>query len=258
MLKILCLLLICFVHSAQAQMSDQLANRVFGAVSTEKFSFHETTYFIFGEDDLKLQYSFKYRLSKSYNLYLAYTQLMFWSVYDESKPFKDVNYRPELFYRVLDTETKFIKSIDVGYWHLSNGQKEADSRSLDELFIRATFLTKLNRNTIGSVLKIHTIYNEDKTNKDIVDHLGYWHLNAFITDIVTMWDNRVDFTMRTYAGSKVYDFDQGGIELGATYNFIDSDFNPALYLQWFEGYAENLLEYNKKHTEIRLGFLLSF
>lgn len=258
MRNIIFLLLIIFVQAAKAVDNEKLVNRVFGALSTEKFSFHETTYFVFGDEDLKLQYSFKYRLSKNYNLYLAYTQLMFWSIYDKSKPFKDVNYRPEIFYRIIDTQNKFLKNVDVGAWHHSNGKAEGDSRSLDEIFIRTTFLAKYRRHLIGSVLRIYNIYNEEQSNKEIVNHLGYWELNAFLTDIVITRGNNLDLNLRTYAGSKIYNFDQGAVEFGAVYNFMHSDINPGIYLQWFYGYAENLQEFDKKKSELRLGFLLSF
>jgi len=234
-----------------------LLRQIFGASSSEKFSFHEPTYFVFGDDDLKLQFGFKYRLLKNNNLYFAYTQLMFWEIYDESKPFKDVNYRPELFYRLVESDSAF-SSLDAGYMHHSNGQDREDSRSLDRIFIRATFLNRLNRHYIGSVVKIYNIYNEDDTNKDIVNHLGYWEIMMFITDIATINENSIDLSLRTYAGSKGYDIDQGGNEFGLIYNFVESSVNPSIYLQWFEGFAENLLSYKKKRSELRLGLFLSF
>lgn len=71
-------------------------------------------------------------------------------------------------------------------------------------------------------------------------------------------DNALHLHVRTFAGSKVIDFDKGGYEIGLSYRYGNSDFNPSLYLQRYEGYAESLLVYDKKHTEYRMGLLLTF
>ena len=72
------------LSQVMADDKEAIADAVYGARLNEKFTLHEPTYFVFGDDDLKLQFSMRYRLSKSYNLYFAFTQLMFWSIYEDS------------------------------------------------------------------------------------------------------------------------------------------------------------------------------
>lgn len=161
------------LSQVMADDKEAIADAVYGAKLNEKFSLHEPTYFVFGDDDLKLQFSMRYRLSMSYNFYFAFTQLMFWSIYEDSKPFREVNYRPEVFYRFIDKENKFLRSVDVGYYHHSNGKDLEDSRSLDKLFLRTSFVTSYRRQLLGSIIKLQKIFNEDSTNKDISNHLAF-------------------------------------------------------------------------------------
>ncbi len=246
------------LSQVMADDKEAIADAVYGARLNEKFTLHEPTYFVFGDDDLKLQFSMRYRLSKSYNLYFAFTQLMFWSIYEDSKPFREVNYRPEVFYRFISKENKVLRSVDVGYYHHSNGRDRDASRSLDQLFLRTSFVTNYHNQLLGSIVKLQKIFNEDSTNKDISNHLGFWELTAFYSGLVSIDGKNVGIRFRTFAGSKVYDMDKGGYEVGLVYNLESSDLNPMLYFQRYEGYGETLLDYNKRRTEYRLGFMLAY
>lgn len=223
-----------------------------------KFTPHEPIYFVFGDDDLKLQFSFKYRLSQDWNFYFAYTQLMFWSIYDESKPFKDVNYRPEVFYRIFTQERGFFQNLDIGYLHYSNGRDEISSRSVERIILRSTVATKLRRHLIGGAVALQYLFDEDTTNKDIKNYVGFWEARGFLTDLILINQHRVDLNFRVNAGSKVIDFDQGSYEIGLTYKFSNSAFNPGIYIQRYEGYGESLLGYDKKRVEHRIGLILTY
>ena len=77
------------------------------------FSVHEPMYFLLGVEpgleQSKFQFSFKYRLfnSKGYlavkapwvsGFHLGYTQRSIWDLKNDSKPFEDTSYMPEVFY----------------------------------------------------------------------------------------------------------------------------------------------------------------
>ncbi len=237
---------------------EKTAENIFGVDTLGKFSYHNAMYVAGGNDDLKLQFSFKYRLARSWNVYFAYTQLMFWNIYDESKPFADVNYNPEVFYRLFEGWGDSFMNLDIGYIHSSNGREGLESRSLDRVFLRSNFGAKIERNYVAIQVMAYQIYNEDETNRDIINHLGYYSLGFFVSDIILMEKKHIDLEAKVFAGSKLYDFDKGGYLLGLTYDFESSDFNPSIYLQRFEGFAESLDRYNIKRTEYRLGILLSF
>lgn len=243
---------------SQVRNFEKIADRIIGAKKSEKFSFHRPSYFVFGDDDLKLQFSLKYRLARSLPIYFAYSQLMFWKIYEESKPFEDVNYNPEAFYRIIEQPFKALKAIDIGYLHTSNGRADVESRSLDRVFVRSNFITKFEDRFLGVGLMLYHIYNEDETNEDIVRHLGYWEASVYLADVIKFEEKSIDLETRVFAGSKVFNFDQGGHQIGLIYNFGSENFNPSIYIQRYEGFAESLIRYNKKRTEHRIGLMFSF
>lgn len=261
MIRFIPILFVLFTFTARSQNnenSDQVVESLFGTNKNEKFSYHQPMYFVFGDDDLKLQFSFKYRLARTFSFYFAYSQLMIWDIYKESKPFEEVNYKPEFFYRLLENQSDFFQSVDIGWLHTSNGQSDEESRSVDRLFLRTNLVTKVRRHQVGAVLMAYTSYNEDATNDDIVNHMGYWDATFFITDLIRIEGQRLDLELRTFAGSKVINFDQGGYQVGFVYRVGSDSFNPSFYLQRFEGYNEYLLHYDKRRSEWRLGLMLSF
>lgn len=243
--------------AAKTTLRDAQAEAIYGT-KADKFTYHEPMYIIAGDDDLKLQFSFKYRLSQELNLYFAYTQLMFWSIYQESKPFADVNYRPELFYRLFDKTDQFFSNLDIGYLHLSNGRDENDTRSIDRVFLRSAIISKFNRHSVGASISLQYLYGEDKTNEDIKNYLGFWEARVFVTDFIVFTQNAMNLNFRVNAGSRVFDFDKGSYEVGLSYDFKGSPFNPSLYIQRFEGYGENLINYNKKRVEHRIGLMMNY
>lgn len=257
MKAILTLITFLFSLSVYAQNETKLVESIFGTDKNQKFSYHETNYFAFGDDDLKLQFGFKYRLARTFSFYFAYSQLMFWDIYDESKPFEDVNFKPEFFYRILEEQSTVLRSLDFGYLHTSNGRAGDESRSIDRLIARANIASKIRRHLLGGTFMVYKIFNEDETNDDIVEHLGYWNAHFYLTDILRVETQRLDLELMLYAGDKLINFDQGAYQLGFIYRFGSENFNPSLYLQRFEGYAENLLNYDKRTAEWRLGLMLS-
>ncbi len=257
-LLILSVLYIDMSFAAPARENDKIVESVIGSNAVEKFAYHKPTYLIGGIDDLKLQFSFKYRIIKTANLYFAYTQLMLWSIYEATKPFADVNYYPEIFYRFLERNGDFLlRNIDLGYLHSSNGQDGEGSRAFDRLYLRSNFAIKVNRNVYGMQLMAFHIFNKDDTNPDIIDHYGYYTADFFVTDIIKFDHHHLDFELKFFSGKRVYDFDQGGHQVGVIYRSASQELSPSFYFQHYEGFSENLEKYNKRRTEYRIGFLLS-
>jgi outer membrane phospholipase A len=215
------------------------------------------TYVIGGGDDLKIQFSSKYQVAKKFNLYMAYTQTMFWSIYESSMPFKDINFAPELFYRILDNDSGKIQSIDFGVTHNSNGKNGIESRSLNRIFLKLNQVHQINRNQIYTEARIYKVYNPEAENHDIEQYLGFWDLQVRLTNLIVKNDQRLDIEFKIFAGSKVINIDKGGTVLGLIYRTGSESFNPAIYLQYYQGTAESLLNYQDKVDEWRIGFLLT-
>ncbi len=94
--------------------------------------------------EAKFQFSFKGRLwttdDRRWGVWAAYTQQNQWQVYngDESRPFRETNYMPELFVSFrpdVDLGGGFRWGLfNAGYNHQSNGRTDTLSRSWDRLF----------------------------------------------------------------------------------------------------------------------------
>jgi len=237
---------------------QEVSKAIFGIDPRNKFSLYQPSYFIFGKENLKMQFSAKYRVAKNYDLYLAYTQVMLWNVYEQSAPFDDINYNPEAFYRLVEGETNFIRSIDFGYHHTSNGEEGEKSRSIDRLFLKTNFATNLGRNNILGEFKLQNIYSKATANNKIVNHMGFWELKLIVTHIMVHNTQRIDIEYRFFAGKSIVNFGKGGRELGLIYRLGSENFNPAFYFQYYSGYAETLLHYNSKISQVRAGLLLFF
>lgn len=237
---------------------QEASKAMFGIDPKNKFSLYQPSYFVFGEENLKIQFSAKYRVAKNYDLYLAYTQVMFWSIYKKSLPFEDINYNPEIFYRILEGEKDFIRSVDLGHQHTSNGQDGVKSRSINRIFLKTNFATNFGRNNILGEFKLQDIYNKDITNASIVEHMGFWELKIIVTHILVHEAQRLDLEYRFFSGKKVVDLHKGGREIGLIYKLNSVNFNPAFYVQYYSGYAETLLHYEDKVNAVRAGLLLFF
>lgn len=237
---------------------EKASKEMFGIDPKNKFSLYQPSYFILGRDNLKMQFSAKYRVAKTYNLYLAYTQTMFWSIFETSAPFDDINYNPEVFYRFFDNEDHFLRSIDLGILHTSNGEDEPKSRSFNRIFAKTNFITSAGRHSILGDFKLQHIYSKSADNNNIVEYMGYWELKLTVTHLLTHGNQRLDGEYRVFAGKKIINFDKGGHEFGLVYRLGSENFNPAFYVQYYTGYAESLLHYNQKVSQARAGLLLFF
>jgi outer membrane phospholipase A len=106
--------------------------------------------------------------------------------------------------------------------------------------------------------KLQQIYGASEENKYIVNHYGYWELKLTVTHLLVNGNQRLDLEYRFFAGKRVVNIGQGGRELGLIYRLGSENFNPAFYLQYYSGYAESLLHYDQKGSQVRAGLLLFF
>ena len=129
---------------------------------------------------------------------------------------------------------------------------------MDRLFLKTNFTTSIGRNNILGDFTLQNIYSKATANKDIVEYMGFWELKLTVTHIIVNESQRLDIEYRFFAGKKVVNIGKGGRELGLIYRLGSENFNPAFYLQYYSGYAETLLHYNSKVSQVRAGLLLFF
>lgn len=234
-------------------------------------SVYEPVYFLVGGDgglNAKFQISLRFQLFDDHgrlarrlpfidDLYLSFSQTALWDLGELSKPFKDASYRPRLFYanydlaRYLDGNLRV--GVESGIGHESNGKDAEDSRSFNMLYVRPT-LTYGDPDGLRAYFAplIHN-YIAESDNPDIADYRGYvdWLFGVGSKGGLDFWA-----VLRKGTRS-----DFGSIELNASYplsKLSGGDLRGWLMLQYFNGYGESLLDYNRKiDSQLRLGISIA-
>lgn len=234
-----------------------------------RLSTFEPMYFADGQgsDNLaKFQFSFKYRLmlpddprSRGFldNLYLAYTQTSIWDLSAESAPFRDTSYQPQVFYYLQDTGWKsslFSRmGVAAGIGHESNGKSGADSRAINIAFVRPTWdFGDVNSNHLTLSPKIY-YYITKNGNEDIQDYRGY-------VDLLVKYGSpdswQLAATLRKGTKAKY-----GSVDAQFTYplaKLINSAWGGYLWVGYFNGYGEDILDYNQRqHWIARIGYSIA-
>ncbi|WP_321937943.1 phospholipase A [Paraburkholderia sp. J8-2] len=236
-----------------------------------RFSFYQPNYFADGfasnDSDLaKFQVSFKFRFvlpddprSRGFvdNLYFAYTQTSLWDINEYSAPFRDTSYMPALFYYLEDTgwRSKWFTrmGIEVGYEHDSNGEDGPESRGLDYFYLKPIWdFGDINANHLTIAPKIYGYTHIAGENSNIADYRGYvdllikygspdgWQLATTLRKGTKSWYGSVDAQF-TYPLAKLFGNAWGGY----------------FWIGYFNGYGEDLLDYNQHRWAARMGFALS-
>lgn len=198
--------------------------------------------------ELKYQLSLKLELLKreASSLNFAYTQKSFWQVYDaeNSRPFRETNYNPEIFYRLGGDRT----FLDLGYEHESNGEEEPISRSWDRLYLKAYIQSPRFRISY----KIWTIFDEELYNprhperdRSIKYYYGFQEL-----ELGVQLGSLVLKTRGRYNVSSKKGYIESMVLVPLTKTVL-------MGLTHTKGYGDNLRGYNQKHESIGFGFLLN-
>ncbi|GLC93355.1 phospholipase [Cupriavidus sp. TA19] len=233
-----------------------------------RLSFYDPMFFTVGAHDganAKFQFSFKYRIfegedpaSKSLfdNLYLGYTQFSLWDLSEQSKPFRDTNYRPSLFYYLSDTGVRNRAvsrlSLAAGVEHESNGRSGSESRSINTVFVKPTFYFGDQNDWHWRVAPKLYAYVEKGDNPDIAHYRGYMDLG-----IAYGRPDSWEFSATLRKGTRKW---YGSVDAQLTYPLARLLPGTAGYLMagYFVGYGESLLDYNHKLPwQFRIGYALS-
>jgi phospholipase A1/A2 len=212
--------------------------------------------------DFNLQHAeAKYQLSFQFNwwdhplgpntaFYFGYTQLSLWQLYNSSvsSPFRETDYEPEVG---LDLTTDMqlagldFRKIRASFIHQSNGQGGLRSRSWNRLAL----LTAFGQGNFAGAIRGWYRIPESRTsddNPDISDYLGYGDL----TLAYKFPTGTLSATLRNNLKSN----NRGAIEID--YSF---PFNRHIkgYIQYFNGYGESLIDYNRSVNRIGIGIALT-
>jgi phospholipase A1 len=178
-------------------------------------------------------------------VYVAFTIEAWWQVYAShiSKPFRETNYRPEIFYMApLDWHPLAGNSfIILGFEHQSNGRTQVLSRSWNRVY--ANLLYDLD-NFVLSFSPWLLVSNGDD-NPDIDDYMGHFELGA-----AYKWHD-YEFNLKSRQN---FSKGNGAIEIGMTFPLWGK---VRGYVTAFNGYGESLIDYNHRQTRFGLGIALN-
>ncbi|HEU4601333.1 MAG TPA: phospholipase A [Steroidobacteraceae bacterium] len=230
-------------------------------------SVYEPIYFLVGGDgglNAKFQLSLRYRLFDDKgrlanhlpwidDLYLSFTQTSLWNLHDQSNPFQDSSYRPRLFYADYSV-AKFFDGrlrlgLEGGVGHESNGKDGEESRSYNMLYVRPVALLGDPEGLRAFIAPLIHNYIAESDNPDIQKYRGYVD---WLVGIGSKGGLDFSATLRKGTASNF-----GSVELNLSYplsKLSGGDLTGWLLLQYFAGYGESLLDYNRKlDSQWRLG-----
>lgn len=216
----------------------------------------------------------KSRFIKGVDVWVGYSQMSFWQLYNSafSAPFRDTNYEPELLfnfrsgYEIPGLAGTKLQFFNVGFNHQSNGR----SRPLSRSWNRIVGNIGLERGRFN--LQVRGWYRlpedeSDDDNPDILRFMGYGELWA-----TYFWEKQRFAVMlrnnlrRENLGAVQVDWSIPPITLGKF--LLGSVLSPeqiekyftdkfSLYVQYFNGYGEGLMDYNTSINRISAGIMIA-
>ncbi|MBH0114592.1 phospholipase A [Novosphingobium sp. YJ-S2-02] len=222
---------------------------------------------VYGPDtnsEALIQLSFKYQLFGDAGnvggaaplingIHFGYTQRMFWDLGSESSPFRNIDFMPELFF--LQPAVKVGDGIalggQVGVRHESNGRDGDASRSANTLYIQPVATMPAGDYTVSIGPRLFYYIGDLEDNPDIRHYRGSTGL---------FFEVGKDDGLRLTTQSRLnFSSGKGAVEAELSYPFdkiVDTSLNLYVFGQAFAGYGENLLDYNRHTTRLRVGFAI--
>ena len=205
----------------------------------------------------KFQLSFKTKIVENLfgdngDLWGTYTQTSRWQLYNsqESRPFRETNYEPELMlvfrnrYHLAGWSGRMAA---IGINHQSNGQSDPQSRSWN----RIVGTLGLDRENWALVIRPWWRVPEgtrEDNNPDIEDYIGR-------ADAMLVW-RKGDHEISSIARHSLRGGERSHGSLQLDWGFpLDGPLRG--HIQVFSGYGESLIDYNHKSTYIGLGISLT-
>ena len=230
--------------------------------SRPAFGIYKDTYFVGGtalntkptefNSDVKFQISFRHRLTKSIlplhsHLFLQYSQKAIWNVFEESLPFHDLNFNPGIgLQNLVVYNGKLVGNGTIMLEHESNGRDGEASRSWNKVtFAYAAVIDP----RLEVYFKTWIPIIDGQQNKDILKYCGIFQTGTQFISANRRWVADVTFVKR-----QGWNLNFNTI-LNVGFRFSKKD-NQYLMLHFYDGYGENLLDYNKYHCRLRIGLLI--
>lgn len=185
------------------------------------------------------------------SIYFAYTQTSWWQLYASSAPFRETNYKPEIFMMIPygKRDITSLKALKFAFLHESNGQDTPKSKSWNRLYAQSFF--QVNNLFINPRVWYRIPENKGSDdNPDIEKYLGYGDLNL----ILPYKSHNFKLTLRNNLNFNGKN--RGFGEFDWTFPLPRSK-NSFGYIQISNGYGDSLIDYNKNISRFSFGVSLS-
>lgn len=226
------------------------------------FTLFRDNYFITGttigskptrkNSDVKFQISISQRLTKSTlpfhtYLFLMYSQRCFWNVFENSMPMRDLNFNPGIgLSRLLIVKDRLVGKATLLVEHESNGRDGDASRSWNRITFGANIFVDPNFMIFG---KLWIPIIDGQNNKDILKYAGIYQTGISLRSVNRRFGGALILTKR-----QGWNFNFNTI-LELNYRIFKRD-NQFLFLQYYNGYGESLIDYKEFHSRLRIGLVI--
>lgn len=223
------------------------------------FGLYKDNYFIFGpaigpkptveNTNVKFQISIAQRITKAvlpWNtyLYLFYSQKVFWNVLQNSLPMTDLNFNPGIgLAKPLFVTDRYIGKVMLVLEHESNGKDGDASRSWNKVSLGANIMIDPNF-MVHAKFWIPMI--DGAGNRDILKYNGVYQTGVQLMSSDRRFNCSITLVKRSGINLNFNTIVEGGMRLW-------KNANEYLFFQYYNGYGEGLLDYNKYHSQFRVG-----
>lgn len=208
------------------------------------------------QTEAKFQFSVKKPIISNFfkmneTIYFGYSQTSWWQLYEDSSPFRETNYRPEIFMELPYGKKgkTLLKGFKFGFLHESNGQPVESSRSWNRLYLTSYF-------QLGNLFLSPRVWyripeeRSDDDNPDIEKYMGYGDITLLFP-----YKNQT-FKLLLRDNLRFSEDNKGYVQFDWTFPLFGSK-NTFGYIQASSGYGESLIDYNEDINRFSFGISLS-
>lgn len=229
--------------------------------SAPYFTLYKDNYFIGGtvigdkitaaNSNVKFQLSISQKLTRSKlpfdtYLFIQFTQKTIWNVLEESLPMHDMNFNPGIgLGHLIIHRNNYVGNAFLMLEHESNGKDGEASRSWNKVSLGCNLLLVRN---LEMYFKTWIPIIDSENNRDILKYNGL----AQVALNYRKPNNRFNAGMLATWRSRSFGFNT---QWEVSYK-INNNENQYMFLQYYNGYGENLLDYDKYQSVLRFGFVI--
>lgn len=226
------------------------------------FTLYRDNYFVVGTDpthkptadnsDVRFQISIAQKLTKSRLpggtfLFLTFTQSVAWDVFKNSMPMRDFTFNPGIgLAKPLFAKGRFLGKATLLVEHMSNGRDSIQSRSWNRIAMGASIMVEENLIIDG---KFWIPIVDGMNNRDILEYTGLFQGGVTF------------FSKNRRLGGAVHIVKRGNwkLDFNTTVELFWRPWRQAnqyFFLQYYNGYGETLIDYNRFHSRLRAGIVI--